>query len=392
MAPKKAGPPPMKKAKKDDPVKGKLDLVLKYLKDTSNCDVEGPGTCRDMLVQAAPHALGMGAASDERSAFQTNLGGFIGEVISSSVTKWTGLTNDAKAVVSSAEAEKAAADLALTEADTQVDTQKKVVDDTVTQTKENKEAEKEAEKALKVAEKAVASFETDHEAKVQEKTDAESVMSDGFLFLKAGEWTGKFPKTKLDSVTSLLEEIKTDASMLSALPLALKKKTADRGKFDEMVISSTESQLSEYIKTLEDIIKGGATEKASREKAVEDAKKVLDAATAKKDASLDALKFAQEVLKGAEIHAKHATKGVNDKAGAVTKAMAKAAVQESGLEKAQKVLDAFNFLKDRMATVVDDDAEDEPPASPSRLAALGSRVSGLFGLSPKAEPKEETEE
>eukprot|EP00746_Dinoflagellata_sp_MGD_P161623 gnl/MRDRNA2_/MRDRNA2_88839_c0_seq1.p1 gnl/MRDRNA2_/MRDRNA2_88839_c0~~gnl/MRDRNA2_/MRDRNA2_88839_c0_seq1.p1 ORF type:complete len:396 (-),score=140.99 gnl/MRDRNA2_/MRDRNA2_88839_c0_seq1:239-1426(-) len=393
MAPKKAGPPPMKKAKKEDPVKPKLDIVLKYLKDSSACDVEGPGTCRDMLIQALPHALGSGAASDERSAFQSNLGGFIGEVITASVAKYQGLTNDAQAVVDAAEGEKSAADLAQTEADTQVEAQEKVVEDTTAQSKESKEAEKEAEKALKVAEKAVASFEGEQEALTAKLTDAQSVLDEGFLFLKAGEWSGKFPKSKLDSVITLLTSIKTDASMLSALPLALKKKVGDRGKFDEMVISSSEAQLSDHVKAVDDTIKGGASEKAAREKAVEDAKKALEAATAKKEASLDALKFANEVMKGAEIHAKHAAKAVNEKASGVTKAKAKHAVQESALEKAQKVLDAFNFLKDRASIVPDDDeaGEAEPPASPSRLASLGSKVSGLF-FSPKAEPKEEAEE
>lgn len=387
MAPKKAGPPPMKKAKKADPVQEKLGLVLKYLKDSSACDVEGPGTCRDMLVQAAPHALGIGAASDERSAFQSNLGGFIGEVITACVAKYQGLTNEAQAVVDAAESEKAAANLAQTEADTQVEAQEKVVEDTKTQSTESKEAEKEAQKALTVAEKAVASFDAEMEAVTAKLTDAKSVLDDGFLFLKAGEWSGKFPKSKLDSVITLLTSIKTDASMLSALPLALKKKVEARGKFDEMVISSSEAQLSDHVKSIEDTISGGAGEKASREKAVEDAKKVLEAATAKKEAAADALKFAHEVMKGAEIHAKHASKAVNEKAVGVSKAKAKYAIQESALEKAQKVLDAFNFLKDRASIVPDEDeAAEEPPASPS----LVSRVSGLF-FSPKAEPKEEEE-
>jgi len=380
----------MKKAKKADPVKEKQDIVVKYLKDSSACDVEGPGTCRDMLIQALPHALGSGAASDERTTFQSNLGGMIGEVITAAVSKYQGLTSEAQAVVDSCESEKAAADLANTEADTQVETQEKVVSDATAQSKESKEGEKEAQKALTLAEKAVASFEGEQTALTEKLTDAESVKED-FLFLKAGEWSGKFPKSKLDSVITLLTSIKTDASMLSALPLALKKKVGDRGKFDEMVISSSETQLSDHVTEVDTTIKGGASEKAAREKAVEDAKKVLEAATAKKESALEAVKFAQEVLKGAQIHAKHAEKAVNEKATSVSKAKAKLTVQAHALEKAQKVLDAFSFLKDRSSIIPDEDEApetEEPPASPSRLANLGSKVSGLF-FSPKAEPKEE---
>lgn len=123
-------------------------------------------------------------------------------------------------------------------------------------------------------------------------------------------------------------------------------------------------------------------------------KKAVESATAKKESCLQELKFAQEVEKGAVIDEKHARKALDSKAGAVSKAKAKYAVEEVGLEKAQKVLEAFSFLKDRPAVVPDDDDEeaaegaDEPPASPSRLASLGSRVSGLF-FSPKPEPQEE---
>merc|ERR1719364_230869 len=99
----RAGSPPMKKAKKGDPVKENLDKVLKYLKDSDHCDVQGPETCRDMLIQALPHALGMGAASDERCEFQANLGSFIGEVITGSVAKWQGKVNEAQSAVDACE-------------------------------------------------------------------------------------------------------------------------------------------------------------------------------------------------------------------------------------------------------------------------------------------------
>merc|ERR1719161_3088155 len=182
---------------------------------------------------------------------------------------------------------------------------------------------------------------------------------------------------------------------MSALPLALQKKVEDRGKFDEMVITSSESLLQDHLKTLRDTVANGDSIKATKEAEAEAAKKALESATAKKEASFDAEKFAKEVLNGAQIHEKDAQKSLNSKAAAVTKAKAKHAVEESGLEKAQKVLDCFNFLKDRPAVIPDDDEEvaaaDAPPASPSRLSSLGSAVSGLFFSPTKAEPKE-TEE
>lgn len=245
---------------------------------------------------------------------------------------------------------------------------------------------------MAVAEAAVANFDSEQEEKVQQKTDSESVFNDCFLVLKGGEWTRKFPKSKLDSVTTLLDSINTDASMMSALPLALQKKVEDRGKFDEMVITSSESLLQDHLKTLRDTVANGDSIKATKEAEAEAAKKALESATAKKEASFDAEKFAKEVLNGAQIHEKDAQKSLNSKAAAVTKAKAKHAVEESGLEKAQKVLDCFNFLKDRPAIIPDSDEEAAaPPASPSRLSSFVSAVSGVFSPT-KAEPKEETEE
>jgi len=397
MAPKamkKAGsPPPMKKARKADPVKEKSDIVLKYLKDTDNCEVQGPATCRDMLIQALPHALGSGAASDQRCDFQTNLGAFVGEVISGSVAKWQAKVNDAQSSLDACEAEKTVADNNLAECASQVEKQKKVVEDNSTQLKENKEAEKEAQKALAAAKKEVGNFDSELASKVDEKADSQSVFDDNFQVLKVSEYTGKFPKSKLDAVMSLLQSLNTDASMIGALPLALKKKVEDRGKFDEMVVSGSETLLQDHLKALDDIINNGEKTKAEKAGAVDAAGKVLESATAKKEASAESLKFAEEVCKGAVIAEKDAKKTVDQKAAAVAKAKGKHAVEEVGLEKAQAVLEAYNYLKDRISTTKDEEEDageaQEPPASPSRLASLGSKVSGLFFSPTKPEPKEE---
>lgn len=393
---KKAGrgaSPPMKKAKKSDPVKENQDIVMKYLKDTESCDVQGPDTCRDMLIQALPHALGLGAASDERCPFQTNLGSFIGEVISASAAKWQGQVSAAQAKVDECEAEKAVADHAKAEASAQVEKQKKVVEDTTAGLKESKETEKEAIKAAAAADKEVAEFDDEQAAKVDEKAESQSIFDDCFTVLKAGDYTGKFPSSKLAKITSLLESLKTDGSMLSALPLALKKKVDERGKFDEMVVSQSEAVLLENLKTLDERISSGDSLKKAKEAAAEAAKAAVESAKEKKEASIEALKFAQDVLKGAEITAKDAQKTVSQKASAVSKAKAEHAVEESGLEKAQKVVEAFGFLKDRVAAVKEDEEEGgpEPPASPSRLGSLVSTVSGLIFSPTKPEPTEEAE-
>merc|ERR1719161_498198 len=142
-----------------------------------------------------------------------------------------------------------------------------------------------------------------------------------------------------------------------------------------MVVSQSEAVLLENLKALDERISSGDSLKKAKEAATE------------------ALKFAQDVLKGAEITAKDAQKTVSQKASAVSKAKAEHAVEESGLEKAQKVVEAFGFLKDRVAAVKEDEEEGgpEPPASPSRLGSLVSTVSGLIFSPTKPEPTEEAE-
>merc|ERR1719161_1004370 len=128
----------------------------------------------------------------------------------------------------------------------------------------SKEAEKEAQKALAAAKKEVANFDSDLASKVQEKADSQAVFDESFQVLKTSEYTGKFPKAKLDGVITLLTSLSIDASMLGALPLALKKKVEDRGKFDEMVVSGSETFLQDHLKALDDIINNGEKTKGEK--------------------------------------------------------------------------------------------------------------------------------
>jgi len=152
--------------------------------------------------------------------------------------------------------------------------------------------------------------------------------------------------------------------------------------------------MQEHLSALDERVNNGASIKAEKEAAVETAKTALATATAKKEACIEAMKFAEEVCKGAVIQEKDAKRQVDQKSAALAKAKGKHAVEESGLEKAQKVLAAYDYLKDRVAAQEEAKEEDEeggekeePPASPSRLATIGSAVTGLFFAKP--EPKEE---
>merc|ERR1712224_984788 len=104
-------------------------------------------------------------------------------------------------------------------------------------------------------------------------------------YLKQGEYKGRFPKSKLDSVLSLVESIQADETMLSALPLAFKKKVGERGKFDDMVIEQSETLLTDHLKGLEDRISNGTTIKAGKENEAKDAEKALHSSTEQKESS-----------------------------------------------------------------------------------------------------------
>eukprot|EP00437_Effrenium_voratum_P015094 CAMPEP_0181451122 /NCGR_PEP_ID=MMETSP1110-20121109/28526_1 /TAXON_ID=174948 /ORGANISM="Symbiodinium sp., Strain CCMP421" /LENGTH=351 /DNA_ID=CAMNT_0023575359 /DNA_START=39 /DNA_END=1094 /DNA_ORIENTATION=+ len=146
----------------------------------------------------------------------------------------------------------------------------------------------EAEKETKLAQAAVAaakakmeSMETDRSAIVAEKAEYESLLEGDWAVLKAGSMDGKKWRERSKLITfvlKMLEPVGLDAALNGALPVALKTKPADRGKFAEKAIAYSEELLHRAIASYSEKLEGFETEASSRAQALTDAEAGLEAA------------------------------------------------------------------------------------------------------------------
>lgn len=119
-----------------------------------------------------------------------------------------------------------------------------------------------------------------------------------------------------------------------------------------------------------------------------------ETAKAKAAAATEALKAAQAAKKSLVAAEKDAEKAIAKKGKAVANAQGHLAVEQVGLEKVQSVFAKFKALRDRKAkspkkpkTESDVEGEDTPVKSP-RPSILDRVASSILGLSPKPEPTE----
>merc|ERR1719191_40985 len=98
----------------------------------------------------------------------------------------------------------------------------------------------------------------------------------------------------------MLKKIGTEASLVSAIPSALKKVPAERGPFDVMAVEGIEGVFTKHLETLQEQIDKADVIKAEKVAAQGTAKEVLDATKAKESASEQGLKEAKETLSSLE--------------------------------------------------------------------------------------------
>jgi len=145
----------------------------------------------------------------------------------------------------------------------------------------------------------------------------------------------------------------TDDTMLQTLPSALKKKAADRGTFDQLVMDSVGGELTKLFEKVNEELSSGEGAKQERANAVEAAKKAVEEADNAELSAKTALSDAQAAEKEAKDALKHATAAVSsfDKdMAAVTKA----------LEAAKAELDEFYNVTQKAFTSLDTATKDTP--------------------------------
>ncbi|CAE8642340.1 unnamed protein product [Polarella glacialis] len=94
----------------------------------------------------------------------------------------------------------------------------------------------------------------------------------------------------------MLDKLGLDASLKGGLPVALKTKPGERGKFAEKTVEYAETVLMKHVAALVEKLVGMEGEATTRSQAVVDAEAALTTAAQVNDQSADALLAAENVL------------------------------------------------------------------------------------------------
>lgn len=354
----------MKKLKKTDPVVINLAKVEEALYDSS-AEVPGSKLNRKMLIEALPKALGDGAASDERHAYQKIIADAIGQVLSAEVKKFTEKVAASQAEYDVASADKTAKDGSLAEKQGKLEAKKTEVQEKKDAHHADKQAQKDAEHALKDAHSEVEHFDGNMKKKEDDKTKYEALLNVTLVGLKKGEYENAKEKRAaegkgLESLKSILTGAGADDSLIICFPAALQKEPEKRGEFDKQVIAEVENRIGKMIRGLGGELAQGPSLKEKKIAEEQKAVATKDAAIAKQEASAEALKVAEQEKAELDAVVKSAASEVKD-SGKVQETKHKVLSKDTdGLENANACLEAFKFLVDRPSVVPEEETKEAP--------------------------------
>lgn len=332
-----------------DPVTVKVNEVLDAL-SKDECEVPGPPSCREGLLAAVPHALGLGAAIDERHVFQTSVARMVGDILNASEVKLQQILKEAKENHEASKTEQVSRDAALEDTQHRLATQH-------TEVKERKDrlladivAEKETKKALEAATSEVTNFDTLQLAKVSHRDELGAVLRENFEALRSGEFANpRDEHVHLNKLTAMLKKLNIDKSLENAIPAALAKKPIDRGGFDETVVSQVHDALKENLETLENELGNGEALKKQKESELSAAQASRANAEKERMSSQEAVTAAEETCSELQAEVKRAQHSTEEQKEAVSDLEIRVFIENVKLESLQSAIQAFAFLRDRVA-------------------------------------------
>eukprot|EP00931_Biecheleriopsis_adriatica_P079333 TRINITY_DN52738_c0_g1_i1.p1 TRINITY_DN52738_c0_g1~~TRINITY_DN52738_c0_g1_i1.p1 ORF type:complete len:407 (+),score=150.67 TRINITY_DN52738_c0_g1_i1:70-1221(+) len=297
-SPSKASPSKAKVAKKEElvaPAEEPTDFCKPIFELIEKSELSQG--CREMLTAMSPFCL-KGSPST-RHEYQTRMAEVLKKLVSGvEVERTSAVEACEKAVEEVAKQKEEAAGIvaAATEASeaarAERDSREKAM-------KEAEGAASSASEAVKAAKEHAANLETERAEAAAEKADYQEMMDDTWGTLKAGNFPGQKWREKaklIAGVVEMLEKINKDLSLKGALPVALKMKPSERGKFAEKAVSFAEELFSNHIGSLGTKLDNFDTEAANRAKAVADAEASLKDATQQKEQRQDEFITAENTL------------------------------------------------------------------------------------------------
>jgi len=358
---------PAKKAKLD-PVSKKVKEVLDALSH-EDCEVGGTPAYREGLRAAFPLAVGLGAAKDERHAYQDKVANIVLEVLRVTKAKFEERLNAAKGEHSTGESVKSSKEAAVTEAEAMLENQKNVEKEARDMLSTSKDAVKQAKKTVAEATSEVDNFDSIQLEKKEEHEEFSSALDTAFGTLKAGTVEdAKEKKSKLNTVSRVLRKLSVDEGLCNATPSALTKAPDARGSFDNTVVDQVETALRAHVDSLAAELSNGETVKASKVVEQATAQEALDAAEAKvveNQATVTEADAKTKELKAALVQAKA---GLKEQESIVGDMETKSFYEQSHVDNFKEAIEAFEFLRDRASIVPE--AEEEKVAAMETSTAM----------------------
>merc|ERR1712224_1096577 len=207
-------------------------------------------------------------------------------------------------------------------------------------------AELEAQKVLAGAHWEVNNFDALTLEKSSQRDEISCFLENDFEKLKAAEFnSSKDQRENLAKLVKILKNLSLDSSLLKAIPDALKKKPADRGTFDNMVVSQVDDALKAKLAVLEGELGDTEALKAEKQSALQHAQEAVTTAQAMKAASEEQ----KEVASDMDIE--HF-------------------VLKTHLDNWHEAMKAFEFLRDRVLESPEPEIADESMAEQHEPEAL----------------------
>lgn len=258
-----------------------------------------PSEVRSMLANVLGKCLTV--PKDQRHAVQEAVVETVGETLMGIMRSLEKAVADAQSKVDGSDADKANREAARAELEPRVEALREAVVEAKARLASDTEAAKNADAALIQVKEDQKTGDAASQEAVEKKEMLQAAQTDTYLPLQeSGAADDAEGRRQLKLVASIGMDFNFDASLMVALPMALKKAPAQRGEFDLMMIKQFADELTRQIGEQEAIIKSAEPAKAEREVAVATAQASVDSAKSTQEESASALLVAQEECRGAE--------------------------------------------------------------------------------------------
>lgn len=284
-----------KKRKVDSVLAGKCDVVAAALDAAPGLPVVARQMLTGMVRAIPPHG-----ALPHDSKYGDALTGMITDALETVQKRIDEEISAADAKVRGGNAEKAARESAVVEAQRRLQQQADICSERKSALMEASKACVAAQEALTAAQAAQQAGDAEVKEAADKKDALQTVYTESIEPLTAGRLEQAAATKKASALAKVWQEHNLDESIRTAMPTALSKEPSVRGSFDNMVIQQVNETVQARLQSLQVLVDNGAPAKAEREAAVEAARTAVDAAKEKQHASAAEMRQAQSDHKDAE--------------------------------------------------------------------------------------------